>query len=115
MLHGKGLSRSDPPACAPRWQGADDRQAELAAWRGLLKLSLWLTIPVFLTAMVFPWFPLLRPVLDAPILGFPFAEVVKWGFTTPVQFWIGARFHLGALKALRNGRHAMLWTAKASV
>ena len=63
--------------------------------------------------MVFPWVPLLRPALDAPLLGFPLAEVVKWGFTTPVQFWIGARFHLGALKALRNGRHAMLCTADA--
>lgn len=58
--------------------------------------------------MVFPWIPLLRPVLDASILGFPLAEVIKWAFTTPVQFWVGARFHIGAIKALRNGRQVSL-------
>ena len=66
--------------------------------------------------MVFPWIPLLKPILDADILGFPLAEIIKWAFTTPVQFWIGARFHIGALKALRNGRcvPSPLWAAWAS-
>lgn len=43
-------------------------------------------------------------VLSAPILwGFRVDEVVKWLLTTPVQFWIGWRFHKGAWKALRRG------------
>ena len=87
-----------------RWQGAEERQAELAAGRRLLLLSVYLTLPVFLTAMVLPWIPRLRALLNAPLFGFPLGEVVKWAFTTPVQFWIGARFHINAFKALRNGR-----------
>jgi Cu+-exporting ATPase len=38
------------------------------------------------------------------VLGFPAEELVKWAFTTPVQFVIGWRFHVGAWKALRSGR-----------
>ena len=32
---------------------------------------------------------------------------MKWAFTTPVQFVIGWRFHVGAWRALRNGRCAV--------
>ena len=74
---------------------------------GCLLWAVYLTLPVFLTAMVLPWLPGFRVVLQAPLLGFPLGEVVKWAFTTPVQFWIGARFHVNALKALRNGRWAV--------
>jgi len=42
----------------------------------------------------------------AQVLGFPAEELVKWAFTTPVQFVIGGRFHVGAWKALRSGRCA---------
>ena len=37
------------------------------------------------------------------VLGFPLDQLVKWAFTTPVQFWCGLRFHRGAITALRNG------------
>jgi cation transport ATPase len=42
-------------------------------------------------------------ITDTKILGFPCNQLVKWVLTTPVQFWIGWRFHRGAWKALRRG------------
>ena len=65
-----------------------------------------LTVPVYLTAMVFPMVPFCQPVLNLRVLGFPLDELIKWGFTTPIQFYIGARFHIGAWKALKGGRQA---------
>ena len=87
----------------------DDQAAELARWRQLFLASAALTIPVWLVAMVLPMLPGLAPVLEARILGgFPLDEVVKWAFATPVQFYIGWRFHAGAWNALRNGRCARM-------
>ena len=65
-----------------------------------------LTVPVYLTAMVLPMVPFCKPVLNLRVLGFPLDELIKWGFTTPIQFHIGARFHIGAWKALKGGRQA---------
>lgn len=90
-----------------RWAGEESRKADMAMWLHLLRWSLIFTVPVFLTAMVLPALPFVRPLLEAQIFGFPLQEVVKWAFTTPVQFWIGARFHVGAWRALRSGRANM--------
>lgn len=89
-----------------RWVGEEARQAELDEWWRLLRRSVAFTLPVFITAMILPALPFMRPILQQQVLGFPLQEVVKWAFTTPVQFWIGARFHMGAWRALRNGRCA---------
>lgn len=40
------------------------------------------------------------------LLGFPLDQVAKCLLTTPVQYWIGWRFHRGAYVALRGGRCA---------
>lgn len=37
------------------------------------------------------------------MFGFRLDELLKWSLATPVQFWIGWRFHKGAYKALRRG------------
>jgi cation transport ATPase len=87
-----------------RATGEEDRRAELANWRRSFLTSAALTLPVFLFAMVLPVVPGARAVLKAPIGGFMLEEVVKWMFTTPIQFWIGWRFHAGAFRALRSGR-----------
>ena len=85
----------------------NDQAAELARWRRLFLASACLTAPVFLVAMVLPAFPAARPALDARLLGgFSLGELVKWACATPVQFYIGWRFHAGAWAALRNGRCA---------
>ena len=91
-----------------RWLGEETRKAELRMWGRLLRLSLMFTVPVWLLAMVLPHISFLRPLLEAMLLGFPVKELAKWALTTPVQFWIGARFHIGAYKALRNGRCCFL-------
>ena len=94
--------------CANRSAGANQRREELARWRQLFVRSLCLTIPVFLTAMVLPMLPFFKAALRKQLLGFPLDEIIKWAFTTPIQFVIGARFHRGAWAALRSGRHASL-------
>eukprot|EP00882_Tetradesmus_deserticola_P007169 GHRQ01007548.1.p1 GENE.GHRQ01007548.1~~GHRQ01007548.1.p1 ORF type:complete len:744 (+),score=290.70 GHRQ01007548.1:392-2623(+) len=80
-----------------------DAAAELAEWRNLLSMALVFTIPVFLLAMVLPMLPGTEAVLAAPVFGFRLDELLKWGLATPVQFWIGWRFHKAAFKALRRG------------
>jgi len=55
-------------------------------------------------AMVLPMMPGCEALFKAHLLGFPLDELLKWVFATPVQFWIGWRFHSGAWKALKNGR-----------
>ena len=56
--------------------------------------------------MVFPMVPAMRPLLLAQVFGFPVDEIVKWLLVTPVQFYIGWRFHKGAWQALWNRRCA---------
>lgn len=84
--------------------GADDRRAELDYWRRLLRLSCAFTLPVFMLAMVLPMMPGCEALFRLQFLGFPLDELLKWACATPVQFWIGWRFHAGAWKALKNGR-----------
>lgn len=106
-----GRRPSTVPLLACRWAGEESRKADMAMWLHLLRWSLIFTVPVFLTAMVLPALPFVRPLLEAQIFGFPLQEVVKWAFTTPVQFWIGARFHVGAWRALRSGRYCAVAAA----
>ncbi|BDA40669.1 probable copper-transporting ATPase HMA5 [Coccomyxa sp. Obi] len=94
------LLRGDRPANS-------DQLAELSQLRELFFTSACLTIPVFLVAMVFPMVPAMRRLLEAQIFGFPLDEMIKWAFSTPVQFYIGWRFHIGAWRAIRNGRANM--------
>ena len=77
---------------------------ELQYWRRLLRYSCAFTLPVFMLAMVLPMMPGCEALFKAHMLGFPLDELLKWAFATPVQFWIGWRFHAGAWKALKNGR-----------
>lgn len=86
--------------------GAEERAAELAYWGRLLRASVTLTVPVFLFAMVLPMMPVCEQLFRVQLLGFPLNEVIKWACVTPVQFWIGWRFHAGAWRALRGGRCA---------
>ena len=69
-----------------------------------------LTTPVFLFAMVLPMMPVCEQLFSLMVFGFPVNELIKWAFVTPVQFWIGGRFHIGAWKALRSGRWVLTGT-----
>jgi hypothetical protein len=46
-----------------------------------------------------------------PILGFPCNQLVKWALATPVQFFIGWRFHRGAVKVRLSSQSACPSTA----
>ena len=72
--------------------------------RQLFFASACLTLPVFLLGMVFPMMPIMQPLFALQVAGFPLDEIVKWMLVTPVQFYIGWRFHKGAWQALWNRR-----------
>ncbi|CAI8589268.1 unnamed protein product [Vicia faba] len=70
----------------------------------LLIWSLAFTIPVFLISMVLMYIPGIKHVLEIKIVNMlNIGLLVKWEFSTPVQFIIGRRFYVGAYKALRKG------------
>ncbi len=55
--------------------------------------------------------PLVAPMLFLPFgLNLMLPPWLQWALATPVQFWLGARFYLGAFKALkaRNGNMDLL-------
>lgn len=89
---------NDEPTALSKMQ-----ERELKYWWTLFSNSLFFTVPVFLIAMVLPWFPGSDRLTMAMVMGFPCNELVKWVLVTPVQFVIGWRFHRGAYKALRRG------------
>lgn len=45
----------------------------------------------------------MQGMMRVMVFGFPLDELMKWALTTPVQFWIGRRFHVGAWKSLKRG------------
>jgi Cu+-exporting ATPase len=54
-----------------------------------------LTIPIFMGSMQH-WFPFLMGIPRQPLL------MVLFVLTTPVVFWVGSRFYIGAIKAARQ-------------
>ncbi|HLE15226.1 MAG TPA: heavy metal translocating P-type ATPase [Anaerolineales bacterium] len=74
------------------------REAEIARQRHLLIVGLVFTIPLFLLAM-------LRDLglLPMSIAHSPWVNWVMFALATPVQFYVGWDYYVGAYKALRNG------------
>ncbi|MBN1304557.1 MAG: copper-translocating P-type ATPase [Anaerolineales bacterium] len=73
------------------------RQAEIDQQRRLLMTGLWFTIPLFIFSMGrdFGLFGMWAHASWAPWLMFILA--------TPVQFYVGGQYYIGAYKSLRNG------------
>ncbi len=73
---------------------AEAREAEVAKQRRLLQIGVTLTVPIFLLSM-------------GMTLGLvPHAAWVNWvlfALATPVQFYVGKQYYVGAYKALKNG------------
>jgi Cu+-exporting ATPase len=73
------------------------RQHEIDEQRRLLIIGLLFTVPLFLFSMA----------RDFGLLGmWAHADWVHWlmlAFATPVQFYVGGQYYVGAYKALRNG------------
>jgi Cu+-exporting ATPase len=74
------------------------REAEIAQQRHFLLVGLLFTVPLFLLSMAGD-FGLLPPAIAN-------ASWLKWMMfvlATPVQFYVGGQYYVGAYKALRNG------------
>ncbi|KAF2100218.1 copper-transporting ATPase 2 [Rhizodiscina lignyota] len=97
---------------------SDDKDAQLESlaktkeimeWKSAFWKSLMFTIPVFLTAMVFPAF---LPFLDYGSIcllvpGLYLGDIVCMILTIPVQFGIGRRFYVSAYKSIKHGSPTM--------
>ncbi|KAK3429170.1 hypothetical protein EUGRSUZ_E00578 [Eucalyptus grandis] len=80
------------------------RQEEIKQYYRSFLWSLVFTIPVFLLSMVFMYLPGIKHGLDTKIVKMmSVGELLRWIFSSPVQFVIGRRFYIGSYKALRHG------------
>jgi Cu+-exporting ATPase len=92
---------------------AEARMREVEGQRRLLVAGLIFTIPLFLFSMArdFGWLPAVF-YLTPPMSGMmPESKVwvnwLMWAFATPVQFYVGWQYYVGAYKALRTGSSNM--------
>jgi P-type Cu+ transporter len=88
---------------------ADARSREVAAQRRLLVTGLAFTLPLFVFSMArdFGWLPA-SFYMGAPMAGMmpeaqPWTVWFMWALATPVQFYVGWQYYVGAFKALRAG------------
>jgi Cu+-exporting ATPase len=77
---------------------AQARQAEIAEQRRLLIIGLVFTIPLFILSMAGDFGLLPMFVSHAPWM-----KWVMLALATPVQFYVGWQYYVGAYKSLRNG------------
>ena len=74
------------------------REAEIAEQRRLLIIGLVFTIPLFLLSMGMDLGLLPMSVMQSPWLNW-----LMFALATPVQFYVGKQYYIGAYKAIRNG------------
>jgi len=77
--------------------------SEAARYRALFWTSLAFTLPTFALNMILPHLGMFTWIYSGIINKVSLASFLKWGLATPVQFVVGARFHTGAYKSLKNG------------
>lgn len=98
----KGFSVPEPPSGASTAPGGAAAAGEGAGQRELSPETLKLIVCATLTA------PLVAPMLLGPLgVQVHLAPEVQAALAAPVQLWGGARFYLGAWRALRAGRSNM--------
>ena len=88
---------------------AKARQHEVATQRRLLITGLIFTVPLFILSMArdFGWLPaafyLMPPAAGMMPESQPWVTWLMWALATPVQFYVGWQYYVGAYKALRSG------------
>nr|CAB3487891.1 unnamed protein product [Digitaria exilis] len=81
-----------------------NRYGEIKRYRQSFLWSLIFTIPVFLTSMVFMYIPWVKDGLERKVFNMmSTGELLRWILSTPVQFFIGRKFYVGAYKAMCRG------------
>jgi Cu+-exporting ATPase len=73
------------------------RQREIQHQRNLLIVGLIFTIPLFAMSMLGD-----LGVISERITGAPWFKWILFALATPVQFYVGKQYYVGAFKALRN-------------
>merc|ERR1711991_37574 len=85
-----------------------ERTAEVKKSRNMFLLSLIFAVPAFLIGMIFDWIPTMMVIFEKEVTpGLSIRSLVLLILATPVQFWLGRSFHLGALKAARHCKATM--------
>lgn len=84
------------------------RDDEAAVWQGRFLLSASFTLPVFFVMKIFPLLSFTRSLVEYPVgPGVPAGPLLCLFLTTPVQFYVGRVFYIGAWKALKHGTSNM--------
>jgi Cu+-exporting ATPase len=123
---GGGVSRFRASLPNPLASHGVDRSKEIERHRRGFFLALVLTVPCMVIPMVSMHVPALNSLFMAPLLGIRLVDWFKCGLVTPVLFWVGWRFHVGAYRSLKNGTanmdvlvvlagHAAYWYSVGSV
>ncbi len=73
------------------------REKEIAKQRHYLVVGVIFTVPLFIISMARD-FGFLPPILAQSM----FLDLFMWALATPVQFYVGWQYYVGAYKALRN-------------
>ena len=84
------------------------RMKEVLEWKSRLLWSLTFAIPVFFIHMIGPKIPGIRGFLAFRLFnGIYLGDLLSFLFTTPAQFWVGAKFYRNAYKSLKHGSATM--------
>ncbi len=73
------------------------REAEIAEQKRLLTIGLIFTVPLFVVSMVRDF-----GLLPAALAHAPWMPWLMFALATPVQFYVGWQYYIGAYKSLRN-------------
>jgi len=84
------------------------RTKEVQEWSNRFKWSMVFAIPVFIINMILPRIPFFIPIINFRLMhGIYLGDLAIFLLATPVQFWVGQKFHRNAYKSLKHGSATM--------
>lgn len=100
---GDGVSRFRASLPNPLAAHGVDRSKEIERHRRDFFFALALTAPSMVLPMLAMHETSLNQLLLTQFLAIRLVDWFKWACVTPVLFWVGWRFHVGAYRSLKNG------------